>query len=399
MKKTFLLILLLTSSFHAQWVKTANGLPDPGININCFTSHNGNLFMGTGGQGLFYSTNNGDTWVQRLTTNSVYCLLSDSNTLYAGALTGGLRKSTNNGLNWSSSSLNKTVRSIIKSGNSLFAATDLDWVYRSTNNGVNWIQTGNIGFPLRAIIEVSNIIIAGTNSNDIYLSSNSGLNWINVTLNSGFNGAHCFTYNGTALFAGGAGGILPGVFKSTNSGSNWISSGFDTANITSLASIGNNIFAGTYDDNGVFWVSGDNGINWHQRNEGLNVSELRALHIHNNYIFAGTWDSAVYRRPAGEIIGIKQTGSSLPVNFNLGQNYPNPFNPVTKLNFMLPKEGFTKLVIFDITGREVSIILDQRLEPGTYEIDWDATEYSSGIYFYTLQNGDFKETKKMILIK
>lgn len=399
MKISCLILIVLTGSLYSQWVKKANGLPDPGLNINCFVTHNGNLFMGTGGQGIFLSSNNGDTWVQRLTNNSVYCLLSDSSTLYAGSLTGGLRKSTNNGLNWSSASLNKTVRSIIKSGNSLFAATDLDWVYRSTNNGLNWTQAGNIGFPLRAIIEVNNIVVAGTNSNDVYISSNSGINWINVTLNSGFNGAHCFTYNGTALFAGGAGGILPGVFKSTNSGSNWIPSGFDTANITSLTSAGSNIFAGTYDDNGVFWVSGDNGLNWQQKNEGLNVSELRALHIYNNYIFGGTWDSSVYRRPISEVIGVKQIEGSVPKDFVLGQNYPNPFNPVTTINFKLPKQGLTKLVIFDITGREVSIILNRQLEPGTYEIDWDASQYPSGIYFYTLLTVDLKETKKMILIK
>ncbi|MBE2228591.1 MAG: T9SS type A sorting domain-containing protein [Ignavibacteria bacterium] len=65
----------------------------------------------------------------------------------------------------------------------------------------------------------------------------------------------------------------------------------------------------------------------------------------------------------------------------------------------MPKEWITKLVIFDTKGRKVSILLDKQLEPGTYEIDWDASMYSRGIYFYTLKSGDFKETKKMILIK
>ena len=98
-------------------------------------------------------------------------------------------------------------------------------------------------------------------------------------------------------------------------------------------------------------------------------------------------------------LGIQQTGNGIPGKFSLKQNYPNPFNPMTKLNFQLPKSGFTRLVISDVTGKTISILVNEELNAGTYEVDWDASEYSSGVYFYTLTSDDFRETKKMLMIK
>lgn len=97
--------------------------------------------------------------------------------------------------------------------------------------------------------------------------------------------------------------------------------------------------------------------------------------------------------------GISIIGNEIPSKFSLEQNYPNPFNPATKLKFQMPKPGFTRLVIFDITGKEIAALLNEALEAGTYEYEWDASAFSSGVYFYTLTSGDFKETKKMLMIK
>ncbi len=88
-----------------------------------------------------------------------------------------------------------------------------------------------------------------------------------------------------------------------------------------------------------------------------------------------------------------------PVNFNLEQNYPNPFNPSTVISFKLSVSSFVSLKIFDILGREISTLVNEEKQPGNYEVTFDASKLSSGIYFYTLQSGSFVETKKMILIK
>ncbi|MEO8513537.1 MAG: T9SS type A sorting domain-containing protein [Ignavibacteria bacterium] len=97
--------------------------------------------------------------------------------------------------------------------------------------------------------------------------------------------------------------------------------------------------------------------------------------------------------------GIQQTGNELPEKFLLKQNYPNPFNPTTHFEFQIADFGFTYLTIFDASGRKVEVLVNEELASGTYEAEWDASRYSSGIYFYTLKSGNFKQTKKMLLIK
>jgi predicted acyl esterase len=101
-------------------------------------------------------------------------------------------------------------------------------------------------------------------------------------------------------------------------------------------------------------------------------------------------------------IGIQQISTEIPGSFLLKQNYPNPFNPVTKIRFEVPSTGknnFVTIKIFDITGREISTIVDDNFNPGIYEVDWDGSKYSSGAYFYRMQAGEFTAIKKMILVK
>jgi hypothetical protein len=104
-------------------------------------------------------------------------------------------------------------------------------------------------------------------------------------------------------------------------------------------------------------------------------------------------------------IGITGNENIIPDGFILYQNYPNPFNPSTKIKFSVPSVGQShvfdevKLKVYDIRGREIAILIDKQLKPGTYETEWNGSKYSSGIYFYFLQAGDFFEAGKMVLIK
>ena len=108
------------------------------------------------------------------------------------------------------------------------------------------------------------------------------------------------------------------------------------------------------------------------------------------------------------IVGINQISSQIPDNFSLSQNYPNPFNPVTKIKFSISGNSVaqTFLSVFDAIGRVVTILVNQQLQPGTYEADWSASAYPSGVYYYKLEvspstgsGRGFTETKKMVLIK
>jgi hypothetical protein len=97
--------------------------------------------------------------------------------------------------------------------------------------------------------------------------------------------------------------------------------------------------------------------------------------------------------------GIHNSGTGIPSAYTLSQNYPNPFNPSTNFKFSLPKQSFVTLRVFDMLGREVALLANGKFDAGSYLVDWDASEFTSGVYFYTLKAGDYSETKKMMLIK
>ncbi|MCX6164823.1 MAG: T9SS type A sorting domain-containing protein, partial [Ignavibacteriae bacterium] len=114
--------------------------------------------------------------------------------------------------------------------------------------------------------------------------------------------------------------------------------------------------------------------------------------------------------------GISFISNRIPAHFFLSQNYPNPFNPITKIKFNIaprlsspsPSNTFglgssgdplVTLKVYDILGKEVAILVNEKLKPGEYEVSFDGGSLSSGIYFYTLSTDNFKETKKMLLIK
>jgi hypothetical protein len=111
--------------------------------------------------------------------------------------------------------------------------------------------------------------------------------------------------------------------------------------------------------------------------------------------------SAVYNQNIGCAypVGISGNSNEIPNSYNLGQNYPNPFNPTTLINYNLPVNGFVTLKVFDVLGREVAELVNAEQKAGRYEVQFDGTKLSSGVYFYTLRAGDFTDTKKMLLVK
>ncbi len=112
----------------------------------------------------------------------------------------------------------------------------------------------------------------------------------------------------------------------------------------------------------------------------------------------GIADDSLYLQ--NQFTDVKDHGSLLsPTEFNLAQNYPNPFNPATTIQYSIPKASNVEVKVYDVLGNEVATLVDEYKESGRYEVNFDASKLSSGIYFYKLQAGSFVETKKMILLK
>ena len=121
--------------------------------------------------------------------------------------------------------------------------------------------------------------------------------------------------------------------------------------------------------------------------EGLSIDEVRI--------------SSAALSPEEFLIGpnIYVEDSDVPQEFSLSQNYPNPFNPVTTINFSIPSPGRVTLKIYNILGHHVETLFNNRLLAGTHAIQWNASTYAGGVYFYRLQINEFIETKKLLLLK
>ncbi len=99
----------------------------------------------------------------------------------------------------------------------------------------------------------------------------------------------------------------------------------------------------------------------------------------------------------GNIIGIKN--NEMPVKYELSQNYPNPFNPSTTINYSIKQSGLVTLKVYDVLGKEVETLVNEVKSSGSYNVNFDGTNLSNGVYFYKIEVGDFAAIKKMILLK
>jgi Secretion system C-terminal sorting domain/Cytochrome c552/Cytochrome c554 and c-prime len=127
------------------------------------------------------------------------------------------------------------------------------------------------------------------------------------------------------------------------------------------------------------------------------IEEDRSFGIHNPAYTISMLKAAIDEM--GGVTGINYADVEIPQEYQLSQNYPNPFNPTTVINFSIPKAGDVRIAVYDALGREIELLLDQSMDAGNYNADWNATNYAAGIYFYSIKVNDFTSTKKMVLLK
>ncbi|HEY3250340.1 MAG TPA: T9SS type A sorting domain-containing protein, partial [Ignavibacteria bacterium] len=278
-------------------------------------------------------------------------------------------------------------------------------LWKSTNLGTNWDSTGlylpqagtEAGWNNAMFFTGSKIWI-GTNNTRLYYSSNGGNNWVIQNTSPEVNSYAVYF---TAI-SGGLEGLIAGatMFRTSNGGFNW----------TSQSALGTGNFGGitgqSYFGNQTYYVRSDNKIYYALGINNFNVDYTAPAgnyrHISGGWVGGPFWavrdnGGISYRAAFG---GINPIGSEIPNEFSLHQNFPNPFNPSTSIRFDLPKSSFVKLTVYTSLGSEVAALVNENLIAGSYEYKWNASDrISSGIYYYSLEAGSFRETKKMILIK
>ena len=350
----------LSTDNGVTWIGVNNGLYSP--QIFAFTSIGNTIAAGTM-SGVFVTTDNGTTWTRPTNTGltgSVYALVADGSNIYAGAYSGGVFVSADNAATWTALNTGltkKDIQTLLLSGNNLFVGTASGGVFLSTDKGGNW-NAANTGLPstdVKALAKIDSTFFAGTNSSGVYVSTNNGGSW---------------TRPG-------------GAMKS------W-----------SMCVSENNLYVGVYPGGVV--LSKDKGTTWLPASTGLtgyNLYVQCVAEIGPNLVI-DIYGGTMFWRPKVEMTTLVITQSTdIPGSFSLSQNYPNPFNPTTAINYQLPKNGLVSLKMFDILGKEVAALVNEEQQAGSYTVNFNAGNLSSGIYFYRLHAGNIVESKRMVLVK
>jgi hypothetical protein len=233
----------------------------------------------------------------------------------------------------------------------------------------------------------------------IFRTTNGGVTWVNQSLaqtNSLLS--VCFTdaNTGTAV---GAGGI---IFRTTNGGATWTAQSSGTTQVLLSVSFTDANNGTAVGNRGTIVRTTNGGATWTvQPSPSGTVKDLKGVCFTdaNTGTIVGDYGT-ILRTTTGGVVSVQDEHiSEIPKDFILLQNYPNPFNPSTSIQYAVGNRQFVQLKVYDILGNEVATLVNEEKSPGTYEVEFNATQLSSGVYFYRLQAGDFIETKKMILLR
>jgi hypothetical protein len=157
------------------------------------------------------------------------------------------------------------------------------------------------------------------------------------------------------------------------------------------------------DDRGGIVHSSDGGNTWNtQRSDTAHYPALNSLFFRDKNNGWAVGNSIILHTTNGGVAFV-DSRELQPSRFTLSQNFPNPFNPATAINYQLPMDGFVTLKVYDILGREITTLVNDKGSSGTHRVTWNASSFPSGVYFYRVSsistNGRFENTKQMMLIR
>jgi hypothetical protein len=151
---------------------------------------------------------------------------------------------------------------------------------------------------------------------------------------------------------------------------------------------------------GTILKTTNNGVTWIIQKSGVQSELYSVFFLDSNIGWIAGFNGVIFKTTNGGVTFIEdEYHSSQPNSFYLSQNFPNPFNPSTSLQYAIGRRQFITLKDFDLLGREVATLINEEKPAGEYEVEFDGSALTSGIYFYQLKAGQYSETKKMILLK
>ena len=368
---------------------------------------------------------------------------------------GKIMKTTNGGTNWTINSsfvcglhklcfINKDTGTIVgASGTILFTTNSgTEWIvkYSGTNanlNKIRFVKT-NTGYTSTGFIVGINGIILKTNNygftwcsqnsttnhylygvyfidmstgyivgqtgyqsgqSTILKTTNGGCIWTNISpgLSKTLTGV-CFINPNTGVVVGGSGYYDDGIIlRTVDGGNNWQTVLTTPSAFHNLDYL-NNVMTAVGND-GLILRSTDGGSTWIMQGTPTTTLLKDVSFINKNTGWAVGHGGVILKTTTGGSVNISNYSNSIPNDYKLYQNFPNPFNPSTKIRFDIPKSSYTKIIVYSNLGKIVSELVNEKLNAGSYEVNWNPKSVSSGIYFYRLETEEFSDVKKMLFIK
>ena len=441
MKTQLIFVLVLAavlamsaSEASAQWYK----IPDlQYTSIYCFLATGDSTVFVGGDNGVFLRTTDaGATWTNLITwqngleVDTILSLEKAGGYIFAGTNSpGSLYRSSDDGDSWSPIGqgfpANTAINGMTYSNNVIYVAANTG-VYSSTDSGNSW-NADTVGLNMAPWYEytitpggivgidaVDSTLFsveswAWSSSGGVFKTRVDSISWAPIGLDSlPTNGLFAITNVDTNVFVATVRGIYlysgpTATWLPRNSGlplndSTWLGSCIFAPKDTLLFAYIS--YTSTYVYGREIYVTSDLGQTWKRVTDSSFAGDsVTAMVATNKYLFAGT-QSGAWRIPIADVITeVKPNPSQLPAKFTLSQNYPNPFNPTTVINYQLPSMGHVILRVYDVLGREVRTLVDERQDAGTHSVIFNAANLPSGVYFYELVAQGVNIIRKMVLEK
>ncbi len=364
------------------------------------------------------------------------CIIEDNPDYILASIWGSgdnINRTTNAGVVWSQIFSHATNNGVCLDDDRLGPGA---WFYRSILNvvsysqdlGANWQLVAGGGNFTSSVFNLSACRYTGGGS-VVYITTSGGNRniWVYDTFAGGgwlnrFSGLPDIQFgkvavhprnNTTAYALVATPNVTNKVFKTTNRGIQWADVSGDLQIVAGSGIMVRDLVPHPTNDNFLYigtnfgcWRTTNAGVNWHRWNLAMPVGNdirdmefIDSVNANKFYVIAGTHGRGVWTRDAISDDPNAVNNNGIPVKYALYQNYPNPFNPSTTIKFELPVSDIVKITVYDIIGREISIIVNAKMEAGTHEIKFDASLLTSGVYFYRLETSRMIDVKKMILLK
>ncbi|HSD64022.1 MAG TPA: T9SS type A sorting domain-containing protein [Ignavibacteriaceae bacterium] len=388
------------------WVREAKGIHS--TDAKSFLNLDPLIIVGTYECGAFSSPDSGKTWHPYTNMNLARGVIrfAEGSALFAATNANGLLRSRDGGVTWQqvlTSVSDLYYFTVAAHGNTVLAASYSSGAFRSTDDGTTWTSIGSslIDPDIDNFTFIDSTIYAATTyTGFIFRSTDDGITWVQSSNGlTNHSSVHRVIKAGNYFFAS----ANDGIYRSTD-GLNWnlVNNGMTTTTTLTVDSYDTTIFTGT--NEGFVYKSTDYGENWTSISDDLPpegyTSGVQTFDVSGNNLLAGTFSTGVFWRPLGEVVtSLKDNEQYSPESFSLAQNYPNPFNPTTSIEYSIPREGFVSLTVYNVLGQKVATLVDKEMKPGNHHVTFDASGFASGIYFYRLKSSNNILVKKMVILK